>query len=155
MKNHGPVVCCRPFHVFQVYLQGPTSLKQNQYTRILFIQASEHPSCGTTKSSSGLSMLLSEEPHAINVLPSIVHLLWVHMQDLKILNHNQYTGMMSIQTTEHPSSGTRFSRNWKIMMLSLGWCMLLHEELQAMNVWPPIPYVLWVKTKKLKEQVVE
>ena len=35
------------WHVLWVHVQGLTSLGNNQYTRIMFIQSSEYPSCGT------------------------------------------------------------------------------------------------------------
>ena len=81
-----------------------TSLGHNQDTGIMFIQASEHPSCGTrgygenyrrTKPSAGWYILVGEEPHAMDVLPHIPHILWVvHGQDLISLGRNQYTGIL-------------------------------------------------------------
>ena len=132
-------------HGFLVHIKGMASQWHKQNNRILFIQASEPPSCGTifgencktTNTPSGLSMLSSEEPHAMYVLPIIPHaVLSVHGQGLTSLCHNQYTGIWFIQATEHPSFGTRFGGKCKTMMSSLGWCMLLllYKQL-LMELW--------------------
>ena len=100
-----------------VHRQGFISLRHNQYTMILFIQASEHSSCGTrfgencktTKLSSGLSRLLSEEPLDKDTLSPFPHVLCMHWQGLTSLKHNQYIGIPSIPATEHPRCGTNFS----------------------------------------------
>ena len=68
----------------------------NQYTAILFIQASKHSSCGTrfgrnyksTMPSSGWCMLLYDKPRAMDMLPSIPYVLSIHGQDLVGLKHN-------------------------------------------------------------------
>ena len=56
------------------------------------------------------------------------HVLWVHVQGLTHLKHNQYTGMLSIQATEHQSCGTRFGENCKTVMPSSSWCIMFHVE---------------------------
>ena len=83
-------------HVLWVHGQGLTSLGRNQYNRMLFIETSEHPSCETrfgencktTQPSSGLSMLLGEEPQGMDGLPTVPYVLWVHMQGLTSLGYN-------------------------------------------------------------------
>ena len=67
-----------------------TSLGHDQYTVILLIQALEHPICGTrfgencktTMSSSSWCVLLFEGPHAMDVLQTIPHVLWVNGQGM-------------------------------------------------------------------------
>ena len=84
-------------------------------------------------------MLLSEEPDAMNVLPSIQYILWVHVQGLASLGHNQYIGVLSIQAHKAPiSCGTRFDENCKTTNSCSSWCLLLHEEQHAMDMLPPI-----------------
>ena len=137
-------------HILWVQWQRLTCLGHNQYTRILFVKATVHPrsgtsfceNCKTNMPSSGLSVLLSEELHAIVLLPDILHVLCVHMYAWTSLKHSQYNKIMIIQATEHPSCGTRFGENYKITMSSSGCFMLLHEEQHAMDVFPPIPHVL-------------
>ena len=53
--------------------------------------------CKTTMPSSGWCMLLHKVQHAMDVLPSIPYILWVHGQGMTSLKHNQYTGVLSIQ----------------------------------------------------------
>ena len=136
-----------------VHVQGLAGLGHNQYTRYLFIQASEHPICGarfgenckTTKPSSGWYILVHEEQYAMDRLPNIPHILWVHGQGLTSLGHSQYTRIMFIQASEHPSGGTGFGENCKTIMPSLWWLsMLLSEEPHAMDVLPSIRHILWV-----------
>ena len=86
-------------------------------------------------------MLLSEEPHATDLL---FHVLWVHGKGPTSLKHNQYIGVLSIQSIEHLSCGTRFGENRKATMPSSGLSMLLHEEPHAMDALSPIPHVLLV-----------
>jgi len=49
MESNMPWVGCQPFHMFCMWVngQGLFSLRHNQYTSILFIQASGHPSSDT------------------------------------------------------------------------------------------------------------
>ena len=108
-------------HVFIVFGQGLTSMGPNQYTRILFIQASKYSSCGTRfgdtsnipKSSLGWCMLMHEGPHDIDVLPPISRVLFMHVNVPTSMGHNQYTGIMFIQASEHLSCGNNFVRNIK------------------------------------------
>ena len=103
-------------YVLWVHMQGLTSLGYNQYTRILFIPASMYPDCGpifgenwkTTKPSPGMSMLLSEEPQGMEVLPLIEHDIYVHGKSLTSMKHNQHTGIPFTQATEQPSCDTIF-----------------------------------------------
>ena len=104
-------------HVLWVHGQYLTNLGPNQCTRILFIQASEYPSCGTrfsescktTKPSSDWCIFFGEEPHVIDVLQSIPHALWVHGQGLTI-NTIDYVH----PSLRHPSCcGTRSGENCK------------------------------------------
>ena len=53
--------------------------------------------------------------------------LWVHRQSITTLEHNQYTGRLSIQVTWHTSCGARFGRICKYNMPSSGWCVLLYK----------------------------
>ena len=94
-------------------------------------------------------MLLGEEPYFMDGLPHIPYVLWVHMQDLTSLGHNQYTGVLSIKALEHPSCGTRFDENCKTTKPSLGLSMMLGEEPHAMDGLPRVPYVLWVHMQGL------
>ena len=95
-------------HILCVHDQGLTSLGHNQYTRILFIQASVYPSygtkfgedCKTTKPSPGMGMLLSEEPQCVEVLQLIEHILWVYVQGISSMKHNQHTGIPFTHVTE-------------------------------------------------------
>ena len=48
-------------------------------------------------------MLLSGEPHAMDILPIIPHVLCVYGQGLKKLKHHQYMRMAFIQATDQPS----------------------------------------------------
>ena len=115
-------------HVLCVYGQGPTSLGHNQYTVILSFQALEHPSCcgtrfgetcKTTKLSSGWYMLYHEEPHVMDMLQAMLHILWVHGQGPTSMGPNQYTRILSIQASKHPRCcGTRFDENCKTTNLS-------------------------------------
>ena len=79
-----------------------TSLGHNQYTMIMFmfIRASEHPSCGirefgenykSTKPSSGWCILLGEEPHVMDMVPLIPHVLWLYGKGLTSMGDNEYT----------------------------------------------------------------
>ena len=45
-------------------------------------------------------------------------------------------------TLGHPSCGTGFGENSKTIMPSSDWCILLHEELQAMAMVPLNSHVL-------------
>ena len=100
-----PIPC-----VLWVHVQGMTHLGHNQYTGILFIRALEHSSCGTrsgknckiSKLSSGLSMLLREEPQDMDILSTIPPVLWVHDQGLANLGHNKYTRILFIQASLYP-----------------------------------------------------
>ena len=91
-----------------VYGQGLTSLGHNQYTRILFVQASVYPSygtkfredCKTTKPSLDIGIFLSKEPQGMEVLPLIEHILWVYVQGISSMKHNQYTGIPFTHVTE-------------------------------------------------------
>ena len=90
-------------------------------------------------------MLLYEEPHAdIDVLPPIPHILLVHGHDLASLGYNQYTMIMFIQASAHPSSGTRYDENCKTTKPSSVLSVLLSEESQAIDVLSIIPRVLCV-----------
>ena len=105
----------------------------------------------------------AKPPQAILVIEYIVkwratchgcvakHSIWCmgHVQDPPSLGHNQYTGVLSIQTHKHPSCGTRFDENCKTTMPSSGPCILLHEEKHAMDMLPPIPFVgAWLRLTK-------
>ena len=74
-----------------------------------------------------IGILLGGKPQAMDVLPPIPHVLWVHKQGLTIMGHNQYTGILIIQASEHPSSGAKFGGNCKNTKPSSGWCILLGE----------------------------
>ena len=131
-------------HILWVHVQGLTSMKHYQYTEMPSIQATEHSICGTrsdenckkTMPSSGCCMYLNEELQGMHVLPSIPHVLCVHMQGLASLGHHQYTRILFIQASEHPSCGTRFSKNSKSTKSSTGLSVLLHEEREIMAVLP-------------------
>ena len=139
-------------HALWVPGQGITSLEHNQSTGILFLKATEHPSygirlaenCKTTRPSSGLSMLLWVEQQAMYVLPPIPHILWVYRQGLTSLGHNQYTRILIIQASKHPSCGTRFVETCKTTRPSSGLSMLLWGEPHTRDVLQNIPQVLWV-----------
>ena len=152
---------CLPIpHVLLVHAQGQTSLGHNQYTGILLITTSEHQNCGTRfgngkncktiRPSSGWCMLLHEGPQAIDVLSHIPHILQDHIQSLAGLWHNQCNGIPFIYASEYTIYVTRSDENCKLMMQSWGWCILLHEEPQTMDVLPPIPHVLCVYGQILK-----
>ena len=79
----------------------------------------------------------------MDMLPSIIYVLWVHEQCLIYLGYNNTHGCCSSDPWSQ-ICGTRFGENCRITMPSLGWCMLFHEEPQAMNVLPLIPHILWV-----------
>ena len=92
--------------------------------------------------SSGWCILVGEEPHAMDVLPLISHILWVHGQGMASLWHNQYTEILFIQFPEHLICGTRwFCENYRSTKPSLVWCIVLGEEPHAMYVLPIIPYL--------------
>ena len=84
MKKKGHDMLSPIPHILWVHGQGLTRLGYSRYTsRITIIQASHHPSCGstrsdenykTTKPSSGLSMLLSKEPHTMNISKRILYI---------------------------------------------------------------------------------
>ena len=94
-------------HILCVHGQGLTSLGHNQYTRILFIQASVYPSygtkssedCKTTKPSLDIGMFLSEEPQGTEVLPLTAYALFVYVQGISSMKHNQHTGIPFTQAT--------------------------------------------------------
>jgi hypothetical protein len=86
-------------------------------------------------------MLLYEKLQTKDVLPAIPYVLWVHVQGITSLKHNQYTIILFIQASEHPRCGTRFGENCKTMKPSSGLSMLLSEEPHAMYVLPSISYV--------------
>ena len=98
-------------HILCVHGQHLTSLGHIQYTSLLFIQSSEHTSsgtqfgenCKTTKPSSRLSMLLSAEPQAMNVLPSIWYVWWEHGQGLTNLGQNEYLHRGAVNTRPQTS----------------------------------------------------
>ena len=69
---------------------------------------------------------------------------WVHRKAITSPKYNQYTEMSSIQAKENPRCGTRFGQNCKTLMPYSGWCMLLYEEQQVVDMLPPIPHMLWV-----------
>ena len=94
-------------------------------------------------------MLVQKEPHAMDGLPHIWHVLWVHGWGLTSLGHNQYTRILFINTSEHPSGGTRFGENCKTTKPSSGLSILLGEEPHAMDGLPSTPYVLWVHRQRL------
>ena len=66
--------------------------------------------------------------------------LYVYVQGLTSLGHNQYTTVLFIKASEHPRCGTRFSENCKSTMPSSGWCMMLHDEPWAMDMVSCIPF---------------
>ena len=135
-------MCCHPFHMFCVYTAkvwhawGIINTLGSCSSKPQSTQAVGPDLVRTTKPPSHpqywIDMLLSKEPHTMDVLSSIPRVSWVHEQGLKSLEYNQYKGMPSIQDTEHPSGVTRFGENCKRTMLSSGWCMLLHEEPQRL-----------------------
>ena len=65
---------------------------------------------------------------AIDLLPPIAHVFWVHGQGLICMGHNQYIKILFIQASEYPSCGTRFGKNYKTTKPSSGLSMLLSEE---------------------------
>ena len=94
-------------------------------------------------------MLLREEQHTMDVLPSILDVSWVHGRGPTSLGTNQYNGILFIQISEHLSCGTRFGENYKTTMPSLGWFMLLYEEPHAMDMSPPIQHFLIIEVPLL------
>ena len=72
------------------------------------------------------------------VLPFISHILWMHVEGLTILGHNQYTSarILFIQASDHPSFGTRFGENCKITKPSSGSSMLLSEDAYDIDALP-------------------
>ena len=146
-------MCCHPFHIPCGFMgKIITTLWYIHYTGIMIIQATEHPSCGTRfgdncrtmMPSSGCCMLLYEEPQVMVVLLPISYDLWVHGQGMTGLGYIHYTRIMLIQASEYPSCWARFGDNCKTMMPSSGWCMLLGEEPQAMDVLQSISHILCV-----------
>ena len=131
-------------HSFFVHGQGQTILKYNQYTRNMSIQATEHQSYGTRccencKSmmlSLGWSVLLHTESHAMDMLPPIPNILWVHGQGLKSHGQSQYTMTLIIT-----SCRTRIGGNCKTTKPSSGLSMLLSEEPEVIDVLSSIVYV--------------
>ena len=85
----------------------------------------------------------------MDVLTPIPHVLWVHEQSLTSLGHTQYTRILFIQASKHPSCVARFGKNCKTTKLFSGWCMLLSESQQAMDMLPIIPNYLWVHVQGL------
>ena len=69
--------------------------------------------CITTKPSTAWCILLHDKPHAMDVLPPIPDVLQVHGQGLTSMGHTQYTRILFIQASEHPSCETRFGENCK------------------------------------------
>ena len=83
------------------------------------------------------------EPHAMNVLPIDHMFFYVHGKGLTSLHHNQYTGNLFIQASEHPPScWTRFGENCKTTKPSPGLSMLLKKK--AMDVLTSILHMLLV-----------
>ena len=61
----------------------------------------------------------------------------------------QASGMINTLRYIHPSHRdpsyrNRVGKNCKTTIPSSGWCMLWHEEPQAIDVLPPIPHILWM-----------
>ena len=152
MKNHRPLLCCHLCHIW-VHVQGWTRLGHNQYTGMLYIHPTEHPSCRTRC----VGRTCKPPCHAPRLVYIVTwrttfhwhfathspHVLWVHGQGRRRLGNNQYTGMLYIRATEHPSCRTRFGITCKTTMPSTGWWVwFLHAEPQATDELPPIPYVL-------------
>jgi len=105
-KGHGYV--STQLACFWVHAQYLTSMVCDQYTGILFSQASEHPICGnrfgdnckTTQPSSGSIILLDNwrtTRHGCVAKHSTC--LSMHGEGITILEHNQYTGILFIQAT--------------------------------------------------------
>ena len=89
-------------HALWVHGQDLTSLGHNQCAGMPYSQSRDHnrPSCGTrfgkrtcitTMPSPAWCILLHGKPYAMDVLPPISHVLWVHGQDMTTMGHNQYT----------------------------------------------------------------
>ena len=145
MKNYIAWIYHQSFHRFFYACEWSNKhVTQSIHPGIMFVKALEHPSCGnqfckkyrSTKSSSGWWILLGEDPQVKDILSLIPHIVWIHGQGLTSLGHNQYIGILFIQVSEYQSCVTRFGESWK--MLSSMWCILLHEEPNTINVFPPI-----------------
>ena len=145
-------------HVLWVPGHDLTCMGHNQYTRILSIQVSEHPSCGTrwfvmnckiTISFSDWCMLVHGGQHAMDRLPPIQHVLWVNGQGLTDMGHNQYNSNLSTWASEYQRGGTGFGENYRTTKPSSWLSMLLREGPHAMNVLPLTPHILWVHLQGL------
>ena len=124
---------------------------------ILLIWASEHWNGGTifcenwkiTRPSSWLSILLREDQHVMIVFPGCVAKHYICFSFGAWERYNKTESQSIYRGTVHPSTGrprcgTGFGEYCETTMPSSGWCILLHEERQAINMLIPIPHILWV-----------
>ena len=86
-------------------------------------------------------MMLYKEPQDMDVLQPTTHDLWVYKQGIASLGHNQYTMILFIQASEHPSGGTRFGENCITIKPASGLSILFSEESQVVGGLPGIPQV--------------
>jgi hypothetical protein len=70
-------------------------------------------------------MLLSGGQHAMDMLPSITYVVWMHEQRLNAWDIIIHMGAVHL-TLGHRFVG--FGEKCRITMPSVGWCMLFHEE---------------------------
>ena len=89
-----------------VHVQGLTIMGHNLYTGILSIQASDHPILWyqirwelQNHHAIHRVVYIGEEPHAMDMLSLIPHVLLVHGQGMTSLGQNQYTVIMFIQVS--------------------------------------------------------
>jgi len=145
-------MCWQAFDMFDKWIcKGITSLKDNQYTGMLFIQASEHPSCvirfsencKTTKPSSALSMLLDEEIRGRGCVDK--HLICSMGVCKKYRMHGTQSTHMDVihRSLRAPKLWDQFWWELQTTKPSLGWLISLCEEPYAMDGLPPSPYILW------------
>ena len=74
----------------------------------------------TTKASPGRWGIWCEVQLAMDGLPCISHILWIHGKGIISLGYNPYIGMPSIQAMDHQSYGSRFYRSCKPLNHSQG-----------------------------------
>ena len=91
-----------------------------------------------------------EEPHAMDMLLFILHVLWGHRQSLIDLENTiNSLGPCSSKLQSTQYVGPDLVSAVKIMMPSSCWCMLSYEESWAMNVLMLVTHVLWVHVQDM------
>ena len=92
-------------------------------------------------------MLGYEELQYMNLMPSILHALWVHKQGLTSLGRNHKSMMPFKPATWYPCCGTTSNKNYKTTMSSFECSVLWQDEPNTMVAFPPTWHVQQVHVK--------